>query len=80
MHFFVRSAWSGRIFIFRRKNIKKGENIMKDFIGNTLETAALWVAKMMLSLIVMPFIVAPAYLIDQEAGEKIFNGFWGAWT
>ena len=52
---------------------------MKDYIGNALATAALWGVKMMLAIIVMPFIVAPAYLIDQEAGEKIFNGYWTGW-
>ena len=53
---------------------------MKDFIGNAVVTVVMWTLKIMLAPIVMPFIVAPAYFIDQEAGENIFTGYWGDWS
>ena len=53
---------------------------MKDFIGNALETAALWVVKIMLAPFAMCLVALPALLIDQEAGEKILTGYWGDWS
>ena len=53
---------------------------MKDFIGNAVATAVMWTLKIMCAPFAMCLVAMPAYLIDPEAGEKIFTGYWGDWS